>query len=52
VGAVDLQEAAARPEAVLMDAPPAMNTGLCADRLRDLQAEWARAMDGLRLVLK
>jgi PAS domain S-box-containing protein len=51
VGAVDLQEAAARLEAALKDAPQAVDTGLCTDRFRDLQTAWARAMDALRDVL-
>lgn len=52
VGAVALQEAAARLEAVLKDAQRGVNADDCAARFRDLQTEWTRTMDSLGRVLK
>jgi two-component system, sensor histidine kinase and response regulator len=51
VGAVDLQEAAARLEAALKDAPRTFDAGACAERLHAVQTEWTRAMESLRHVL-
>ncbi len=51
VGAVDLQATAARLETALKDAPQGDTDGFGQDGFRDLQAEWARAMDSLRRVV-
>jgi HPt (histidine-containing phosphotransfer) domain-containing protein len=51
VGAVDLQATAARLETALKDAPQGDTGGFGKDGFRDLQAEWARAMDSLRRVV-